>query len=171
MFIVVMGVSGSGKSTFGSALAETLAWDFQEGDDLHPPANIDRMRAGIALDDEDRRPWLDRIAYWMHNEAGHGRHGVVSCSALKRGYRDRLRCAADDVRFVYLLVSRGDLEQRIGQRQHFMPASLLDSQLRDLQEPDADEQALTLSGHGTMDEAILRIRRWIDDRQDSLPNP
>jgi gluconokinase len=161
MLIVVMGVSGSGKSTLGRKLAAVLGWEFLEGDELHPPANIDRMHAGVALEDDDRWPWLDRIAGWMYSETERGRNGVVACSALKRSYRDRLRRVDGDLRFVYLRVSREELDRRIGHRQHFMPASLLDSQLRSLQEPDADENAWTLIDDASLDELVLRVRRWI----------
>lgn len=166
MFVVVMGVSGSGKSTLGSMLAAALGWDFLEGDDLHPPANIDKMRAGFALDDADRWPWLDRIASWMRSGAGHGRHGVVACSALKHSYRDHLRRVDGDLRFVYLRVAREELERRLARRRHFMPASLLDSQLQILQAPDVGEHALTLdsgtsSDHAVMDELVQQVLRWI----------
>lgn len=159
--IVVMGVSGSGKSTFGRALADALDWDFLEGDDMHPPSNIEKMRAGIALDDDDRRPWLDHIAFWISNKQSEGRHGVVSCSALKRAYRDRLRQPGTAVHFVYLHVERSELELRMRQRSHFMPAALLDSQLQALEEPAGDEVALTLSGNRTTDEMMSEVRHWL----------
>jgi carbohydrate kinase (thermoresistant glucokinase family) len=161
MLIVMMGVSGSGKSVLGSKLAAMLAWDFLEGDDLHPSTNIERMRAGIALEDDDRWPWLDRIAHWMERQSERGRDGVVACSALKRIYRDRLRGVRGDLRLVYLRVPREQLEQRIVQRLHFMPASLLDSQLRILQEPAADENALTLTCVASIDECVSEIRHWV----------
>jgi gluconokinase len=132
MVIVVMGVSGSGKSTLARALAEAWNWDFQEGDELHPPANIDKMRAGLALDDDDRQPWLERVAAWIAAELARGRDGVVTCSALKRRYRDRLRRAGAGVRFVCIELPPAELERRLRRRRHFMPASLLDSQLRTL---------------------------------------
>jgi gluconokinase len=135
MLIVVMGVSGSGKSTLGEALSQSLNCDFQEGDALHPAANVEKMRAGIALDDIDRQPWLERVAAWIAAQREQQRDGVVSCSALKRRYRDRLRRADPALRFVYLQLPRIELEQRLHQRDHFMPASLLDSQLQTLQEP------------------------------------
>jgi gluconokinase len=162
MLIVIMGVSGSGKSTLGEALATVLGWDFKEGDDLHSSASIAKMQAGIALDDADREPWLDGIAHWMSMQDQRGRNGVVSCSALRRRYRDRLRAVDADVRFVYLRVSRKALERRIAQRQHFMPVSLLQSQLLSLEQPDPDEHVLTLSGDLALDDAIRDIRRWMD---------
>jgi gluconokinase len=159
--IVVMGVSGSGKSTFGRALADALDWDFLEGDDMHPPSNIEKMREGIALDDDDRRLWLDHIATWISSEESHGRHGVVSCSALKRAYRDRLRQSGTAVRFVYIRVDCSELELRMRQRSHFMPLALLDSQLRTLEEPIEDEAALTLSGNRGIDEMMSEVRHWL----------
>jgi gluconokinase len=141
--LVVMGVSGSGKSTVGARLAQRLGWDFAEGDDFHPAANVAKMAAGQPLTDADREPWLAAIAAWIDAELEAGRRGVITCSALKRGYRDRLRRA--DVRFVYLRVARGELERRLTSRPgHFMPARLLDSQLAVLEPPAADEAALTV---------------------------
>ena len=162
MVIVVMGVSGCGKSTIGRSLADALGWDYQEGDDLHPQVNVDKMSAGIALEDSDRWPWLDRIASWISSEGEQHRQGVVTCSALKRSYRDRLRRAGDGVCFVYIRVSRAELERRTQQRLHFMPPSLLDSQLQTLQEPGPDEKALTVSGEETIDMMIGSIRHWLD---------
>jgi len=164
MVIVVMGVSGSGKSTIGRSLADALGWDFQEGDALHPQANIDKMSAGVPLGDDDRWPWLDRIASWISNEGEHAKHGVVTCSALKRSYRDRLHRAGDGVCFVYIRVSRAELERRTQQRQHFMPPSLLDSQLHTLEEPASDENALTVSGEETIDVMITAVRQWLEAR-------
>ncbi|OOG37058.1 gluconokinase [Rhodanobacter sp. C05] len=161
MVVVVMGVSGSGKSSFGQALASALGWDFLEGDDMHSPSNVEKMRAGIALDDDDRRPWLDHIATWISREAHQGRDGVVTCSALKRIYRDRLRQTGAPVRFVYIRVERSELERRMRQRSHFMPASMLNSQLQALEEPDSDEAALMLSGNRTIDEMMSEVRRWL----------
>jgi gluconokinase len=161
MLIVVMGVSGSGKSTLGAALAQALRCDFQEGDALHPPANVDKMRAGIALDDADRQPWLERVAAWITTQGERQRDGVVSCSALKRSYRERLRRADPGLHFVYLQLPRVELEQRLRQRDHFMPASLLDSQLRTLQEPAADERALTLDGRVAMAANVAKVRDWL----------
>jgi len=161
MVVVVMGVSGSGKSSFGQALASALDWDFLEGDDMHPSSNVEKMRVGIALDDDDRRPWLDHIAAWISSEAHQGRHGVVTCSALKRAYRDRLRQTGATVRFVYLRVERSELEHRMRQRSHFMPAALLDSQLQALEEPESGEAALTVSGDRTVDEMMSEVRHWL----------
>jgi gluconokinase len=165
--IVVMGVSGCGKSTIGRALADAFGWDFQEGDSLHPQANIEKMTGGISLNDDDRWPWLDRIAAWISDETTQRHNGVVTCSSLKRSYRDRLRQAGIGVRFVYIHVSRAELERRTQQREHFMPASLLDSQLKTLQEPTADELALTVSGEATIETMIADVRHWLAESASS----
>ncbi len=139
----IMGVSGSGKSTIGARLARELGIDFIEGDDLHPPDNVKRMASGVPLADADRRGWLLAIGTRLRDAKRAGRGLVVSCSALKRSYRDLLRSAGDDtVRFVYLAGSRALLAERMAQRrEHFMPPSLLESQLATLEEPGPDERA------------------------------
>jgi carbohydrate kinase (thermoresistant glucokinase family) len=143
VILVVMGVSGSGKSTVAGVLAGRLGWPLEEGDDLHPPENVAKMAAGHPLDDDDRAPWLRRIREWMEEREEAGENGIVTCSALKRRYRDVLRDG--DVVFVHLAGSREQLLARLTARQgHFMPASLLDSQLADLEPPGADERALTI---------------------------
>jgi gluconokinase len=137
MKLVVMGVSGCGKSSLGRALAESLGIPFVEGDALHPPANVEKMRSGTPLTDEDRWPWLTRVAQSLasHHSA------VVSCSSLKRSYRDHIRAHAQgDVRFIHLAGSRDLLAQRMAARPgHYMPLSLLDSQLATLEAPGVDE--------------------------------
>ncbi|WP_062647025.1 gluconokinase [Streptomyces maremycinicus] len=136
--VVVMGVAGTGKTTIGPLLAARLGVPYAEGDDFHPQANIDKMSAGVPLDDDDRWPWLDAIGGWADARAGLG--GVVSCSALKRSYRDRLRAAAPGVVFVHLAGDRALIEDRMAHRQgHFMPTALLDSQFATLQPLEADE--------------------------------
>ena len=145
--VVMMGVSGAGKSTIARGLAERLGWDFAEGDDLHPAANVAKMAAGEPLTDADRVPWLEAVARWIDEEIEADRRGVVTCSALKRAYRDRLR--RPEVLFVYLSVSRAELERRLaGRHGHYMPASLLDSQLETLEPPEADENALAVAADG-----------------------
>lgn len=140
--IVVMGVSGSGKSHVGAALARTCGMDFVEGDGLHPAANIAKMSAGIPLDDADRQPWLEAVAAAIARHRGQG--VVLACSALRRAYRDVLRGADPALRLLYLRVPHDELARRLRERKHFMPASLLDSQLATLEEPAADERAVVL---------------------------
>lgn len=157
-----MGVSGSGKSTLATRLASGLDWDFLEGDLLHPSANVAKMHAGTPLDDADRQPWLQAIAAWIAEHLQAGRNGVVACSALRRVYRERLRCAGPGVRFVYLQVGRAVLHQRLQQRQHFMPASLLDSQLATLEEPGEDEHVLRVGNEGDIEATVASIRHWLE---------
>lgn len=141
--IVVMGVSGCGKSTVGRALAQALGRAYVEGDELHPPRNVALMAAGTPLTDDDRAGWLDAVAQRLVDEAARTPGVVVSCSALKRAYRNRLRAAAPGMKFVYLHGPLALLQQRLAQRKgHYMPASLLQSQLDALQPPTADEAAL-----------------------------
>ena len=137
--VVVMGVSGSGKSTVGAALADALGVRFVDGDSLHPAANVAKMAAGIPLDDADRLPWLDAIGTVL--AAG---RVVVACSALKRAYRDRLRAAAPALELVFLDGSRELIASRLDRPGHFMPASLLDSQFATLERPGLDEHPLTV---------------------------
>ncbi len=140
---VIMGVSGSGKSLVGAKLARELDIEFVEGDDLHPTANVQRMAAGTPLTDDDRHGWLIAIAARLREAKRAGIGLVVSCSALKRSYRDLLRSRVEaDVRFVYLAGSRALLAERLAQRRgHFMPPALLESQLSILEEPSPDERA------------------------------
>ncbi|RBO93678.1 gluconokinase [Nocardia puris] len=141
--VVAMGVSGSGKSTAGAAVAAALGVEYAEGDAFHPEANLAKMAAGSPLDDADRAPWLDRIAAWLAERGERG--GVVSCSALKVSYRDRLRAAAPDLFFLHLTASYEELSRRMRTRPgHFMPASLLDSQLADLQPLTAAERGIVV---------------------------
>ncbi|KQM97931.1 hypothetical protein ASE85_13745 [Sphingobium sp. Leaf26] len=153
--IVVMGVAGCGKSTLAEALAAHLRWTFVEGDLCHPPENVTRMTAGIPLDDAARQPFLRNVATALA-ESQDG--AVASCSALKRGYRDLIRQDVGDILFVLPHLSRADLEQRMKQRpDHFMPTSLLDSQLATLEPPDPDERALVLDGNLPVAEQVRRI--------------
>ena len=141
--VVLMGVSSSGKSTIGRRLAKLLDWPFRDADSFHPPANIEKMRRGIPLDDDDRWPWLAAIAQWIDQQLDKGQSGLVSCSALKRSYRRRLMRDRTDVRLVYLAGSFELIRQRMQRRrQHFMPVSLLKNQFDVLEEPEADENAL-----------------------------
>lgn len=165
MVIVLMGVSGSGKSTIGNALAAAERWDFQEGDDLHPQANLDKMRAGQPLDDDDRRPWLDRVAAWMADELARGRDGVITCSALRRDYRDQLRRAGSGVRFVDVEVAPSVLDQRLRHRDHFMPVALLESQLQTLESPNGEADACTISGEQPISHIVATIARWVSNQR------
>jgi gluconokinase len=146
MILVVMGVSGSGKTTIGTQLALALRWDFEDADWFHPSRNIDKMHAGIPLTDEDRAPWLIAIADFIDQARVAGQHAVVTCSALKRRYRAVIIGNRPDVRLIYL---KGDMEliaRRIATRhEHFMPASLLQSQFDALEEPGPDENAIVVS--------------------------
>ncbi|MFJ2763793.1 gluconokinase [Streptomyces prasinus] len=149
--VVVMGVAGTGKTTIGPLLAARYGVPYAEGDDFHPPANIAKMSAGTPLDDEDRWPWLDAIGEWAHGRAGLG--GVVSSSALKRSYRDRLRAAAPDVVFVHLTGDRALVEDRMSHREgHFMPTALLDSQFATLQPLETDETGVAVEVSGSPEE-------------------
>jgi gluconokinase len=153
MSVVVMGVSGSGKTSVGEAIAARLSLPFVEGDALHPAANVEKMSHGIPLVDEDRMPWLDIIAARIAEAAGRGQGIVVSCSALKRIYRDRLRATAGGpLRFVYLEGSRALLSERLGARKgHFMPASLLQSQLEALEVPTGEPGVVTVGINDDVD--------------------
>lgn len=162
LMVVVMGVSASGKTTVGEALADRMQCAFQEGDALHPPENVAKMRAGHPLTDADRQPWLDRVAQWMQ---AHER-GVISCSALKRAYRDRLRTASPAMALLFLDPAAAELRKRVEQRsEHFMPASLLDSQLQTLEPPQADEGALRLDEQDSLEDQLDRICAWLETLQ------
>lgn len=163
--LVVMGVSGSGKTTIASRLAKKLGWEFRDGDDFHPPANVAKMKAGTPLTDQDRKPWLEAIAAWIVGLETEGRHGVVGCSALKRAYRRILVGGAPDaVRIVYLEGSRELIGNRMAKRKgHFMPTGLLDSQFKTLEPPEADERPITVSIEGepdaVVDEVVAALQR------------
>ena len=151
--IVVMGVSGTGKSTVAAILAERLGFQLEEGDDLHPAENVAKMASGQPLTDEDRWPWLDRIRAWIDERLDTQTPGVVTCSALRKVYRDRLR--APGVVFVHLNGTREEIFGRLSAREgHFMPASLLDSQLATLETLQPDEDGITVAlGRRPMAEA------------------
>jgi len=161
--IVVMGVSGSGKTTVADSLARRLGWAFAEGDQMHPAANVEKMRKGIPLDDADRAPWLDRIGQELKNWSRDARSGVMTCSALKRAYRDRIRAARPDVRFVYLKGSEAMIRSRVATRYHeYMPASLLHSQFEALEEPGPDESILTVNAGDSPEAQIMEIVAGLD---------
>jgi len=144
--LVVMGVSGSGKSTVGALLARRLHWEFEDADWFHPPANVEKMHKGIPLADEDRWPWLNAITAWIDRARARDEHAVIACSALKRRYRDTLIGNRPDVRLVYLKGNETLISRRLATRhEHFMPASLLHSQFDALEEPGADENPIVAS--------------------------
>jgi carbohydrate kinase (thermoresistant glucokinase family) len=144
--IIVMGVSGSGKSTIGALLAEALGWPFADADGFHPAANVAKMAAGQPLTDEDRWPWLDAIAAHIDTARAAGQPVVVACSALRRVYRDRLRAGHKDVIFLHLAGDAGLIGERQAARQgHFMPPSLMASQFATLEDPDGEADAVTVS--------------------------
>lgn len=158
--VLVMGVSGSGKSTVGALLAGELGWEFADADSFHPPANIAKMAAGHPLTDEDRVPWLQAIAGWIDEHVAADRHGVVTCSALKRSYRDALR--RPEVTMVYLQGSRDLIATRMTARNgHFFQAAMLDSQFAALEEPAPDENVLVVPISSTpatvVDEILTKL--------------
>lgn len=145
--LVIMGVSGCGKTTIAQMLARELHWDYAEGDAMHPQANVEKMASGHPLTDEDRWPWLAKAAEWIKGKTAAGQAGVITCSALKRSYRDVLR--DDNVVFVYLKGSRELIARRLVERHgHFMPPRLLDSQFAALEEPGPDERSVTVDISG-----------------------
>ncbi len=148
--VVVTGVSGSGKTTVGTLLARTLGWPYAEADDFHSPANIAKMAAGTPLTDADRWPWLDAIAAWIDARSAAGESGVVTSSALKRSYRDRLRTGRPQVRMVFLDGSPELIARRMATRQgHFMKGRMLGSQFHDLEPAGPDEHVLDVPVDGT----------------------
>ena len=164
-YIVVMGVSGCGKSTVAALLAGRLGWAFVEGDALHSPANVEKMSRGIPLTDADRQPWLQAIASTIQTWRSAGQPGVVACSSLRRCYRETITDAADDLRFVYLRGSFPLIEQRLAARQgHYMPTSLLESQFAALEEPTPDEPAITLDTGAPAEELVAATLRTLDLR-------
>lgn len=166
--LVVMGVSGSGKTTVARPLAARLGWPFKEGDDFHPPANIAKMEAGTPLDDADRAPWLAAIAAWIDGQAAAGEGGVVTCSALKRAYRDRLRDGRPQVRIVYLRGTEALIANRVARRtHHFMPPSLLASQFADLEPPAPDEHPVVVDVDQPVEAQVEEVVRAL--QSPSLP--
>ena len=164
MVLVIMGVSGSGKTTVGRLLAERLGWHYQEGDALHPPENVAKMSSGTPLTDADRIPWLHKIAECIDAWRRSGESGVGTCSALKRAYRDIIIGDRPDVGLVHLKGSRALIGQRLAARKgHFMPAALLDNQFATLQEPAAEERAITVdvgeAPAAIVDEIVRRMAK------------
>jgi len=168
--VVVMGVSGCGKSTIGALLASRLRWEFEDADWFHPASNVDKMHSGIALTDEDRWPWLDAVATWIDKTRRSAGHGVIACSALKRRYRDVLIGDRADVRLVYLKGDETLIARRIATRhEHFMPRNLLHSQFEALEEPGLDENPITVSIEPQPREIVARILSAMNIAKDTLP--
>jgi ribose 5-phosphate isomerase A len=159
--LVVMGVSGSGKSTVAEELVARLGWPFEEGDKLHPESNVAKMHAGIPLTDEDRKPWLKAVAAWIDGQRAEKQPGIITCSALKRSYRQIIIGDRSEVRLVYLRGGRDLIAEHLsGRRGHFMPAALLQSQIDTLEEPGPDEDPLTVNVElpaGQVAEEIIRL--------------
>lgn len=161
--IIVMGVSGSGKSTIAQALARELGFLEEDGDAYHPPSNVNKMQRGIPLTDTDRAPWLRAIADTIDRHAAAGSQMVIACSVLKRAYRDVLVHGRGDVRLVYLKGARELIASRLRRRHgHFMPLALLDSQLAALEEPKPDEHAITISIDAPVDAMLAAIIAQLD---------
>lgn len=156
MRIVVMGPSGSGKSLVGASVAAALKAEFVDGDDLHPRANVQKMATGHPLDDADRMPWLDAVAVTLRRP-----RIVVACSALRRSYRDRIRAQTPGVFFVELVVPEARLRTRVSRRDHFMPASLLDSQLETLEPLASDEPGVRVANDSDLGSVVTRIAELI----------
>jgi carbohydrate kinase (thermoresistant glucokinase family) len=156
--LVVMGVSGSGKSTIAALLAHRLNWIYEDADWLHPKSNIDKMHRGVPLTDDDRWPWLHAIADWIDRTRRDGGHGIVACSALKRAYRDILVGERRDVRLIYLNGDRKLIAARMAARDdHFMPPELLDSQFAALEEPAPDEHAIVPHPREIVDDIMQKL--------------
>jgi gluconokinase len=174
--IVVMGVSGAGKTTIAAMLANRLGWTFEDADWFHPAANIEKMHSGQPLTDEDRWPWLQAIAAWIDATRQAGGHGVIACSALKRAYRRVLADGRPDVRIVYLKGERDLIARRITMRHgHFMPPSLLDSQFAVLEEPAAAENPIVVSiearPHAMVEDILARLSLAAADREPRASAP
>lgn len=165
--VVIMGVSGSGKTTIGRALAERLGWPYEEGDALHPRANVEKMSRGIPLTDEDRWPWLKLVAQWIDGQLAAGQPGIITCSLLKRSYRDLVIDARKDVKLLYLRGEKSVIADRMAHRKgHFMPPSLLDSQFATLEEPGADEHPMVVTVHGSIEETVSSALQVLEGESD-----
>ena len=165
MIIVLMGVSGCGKTTVGRALAERLGWDYIEGDDWHPPENVEKMRSGNPLADDDRWPWLERLSRELARRQRIGESVILSCSALRRDYRQRLAVADVDPLFVHLSAPCDLIVQRLESRKgHYMPSTLLESQLETLEPPGPGERCLTVSAVNRAEEIVDRLLQDIGRR-------
>jgi carbohydrate kinase (thermoresistant glucokinase family) len=162
LVLVLMGVSGSGKSTVALELRRVLHWRFQEGDDLHPPANVEKMRAGRPLDDADRLPWLQAVARWIDERLAAHEPGIITCSNLKRAYRQITIGSRKGVRLVFLKGDERVIHDRIVKRRHkYMPPNLLRSQFETLEEPGEDEHAVIVTVHRSIAESVTDLLRQL----------
>ena len=162
MVIIIFGVSGAGKTTIGKLLVRDLRWRFIEADDFHPAANIEKMRSGHPLTDNDRWPWLEQLRQQIERSLSARENAVLACSALKRAYRDRLH-VSDEIKFVFLRGDHALVEKQLRSRHgHFMNAALLQSQFDDLEEPEPDENVLTIGLGRTPEEIVERIKTNLD---------
>lgn len=167
--LVLMGVSGVGKTTTGQRLAKKLGWEFRDADEFHPAENIEKMKSGEPLTDDDRWPWLDAIGGWMDARLGNGGHAIVTCSALRRIYRERLLSGRPDVRLVFLKGSKALIADRLTRRNgHFMPPGLLESQFNTLEEPRRDERAIVVDVSKSPSRVVSSILRYVEPR---MPMP
>ena len=164
MIVIVFGVSGAGKTTIGKLLADELGWRFYEADDFHPRPNIEKMRSGLPLADEDRWPWLNLLREQITRSHAAKESAVLACSALKRAYRERLR-VSDDVKFVFLRGNYGLIERQLRRRRgHFMNPALLQSQFADLEEPEPNEEAITIELGRSPEELVEQIKAKLNLR-------
>ena len=155
---VTMGVSGAGKTTLGEMLAARLGWPFKEGDELHPPANVAKMKSGHPLNDADREPWLAAVGEWIDGWVAAGESGVISCSALKRAYRDTIAAGRPAVRFVFIDLDEATIAARLQRREHaYWPPALLHSQFEALQVPTPDEPVIMVNGHASRDAQVDEV--------------
>ena len=162
MVIIIFGVSGAGKTTIGKLLARDLRWRFIEADDFHPAANIEKMRSGHPLTDNDRWPWLEQLRQQIERSLSARENAVLACSALKRAYRDRLH-VSDEIKFVFLRGDHALVEKQLRSRHgHFMNAALLQSQFHDLEEPESDENVVTIELGRRPEEIVERIKTSLD---------
>lgn len=162
--VVVMGVSGSGKTVLASLLAGRLGFEFCEADTVHPQANVEKMSRGIPLTDGDREPWLGSLATWIAEQAEAGHSTVMACSALKRQYRDVLRTGAGEVAFIHLEGDAAVIVERMNAREHFMPSALLQSQLDTLEPLEADEWGIRIGVDQTPDAEVREALAWLEPR-------
>ena len=165
MIIVIFGVTAAGKTTVGQLLARELGWEFYEADDFHSVDNVEKMKRGVPLTDEDRQPWLGRLRELIERCLAAGENAVLACSALKKAYRDRLR-VSEEVKFVFLRGNRERISEQLQHRRgHFMNPALLESQFEDLEEPRSSEQVLTVDLGGSPRDLVQLIKKKLRFRK------